>query len=99
MAKVVAEAKPKLPQKLDDVTTYTDIYSSGKQLTYVYGVDAGAQVPAAFIDTMRKSVAGRVCTSEMKEGMVKYGISYHYLYNNSQGNEIGEFQVTARDCG
>jgi hypothetical protein len=99
LQKAVNELKPSLPRRIDDVTTLVDVSHAGEQMTYVYEVDThGRQIPANFTAIARSEVVPKVCASRMKDGMVRYGVSYVYRYNLPNGSRMGEFAVTASDC-
>lgn len=99
LEKAAKELKPSLPKRIDDVTTLVDVSHAGKQLMYVYEVDNhGRQIPSNFTAIARKEVVPKVCGSRMKDGMVRYGVSYVYRYNLRNGSRLSEFAVTASDC-
>ena len=99
LTKVVNQLKPNLPTRLDDATTLVDVWHAGKQLTYLYEVDArGRQIPSTFTAIVRNAVMPKVCGSDMKAGTVRYGITYVYRYNLQNGSRIGEFAIAASDC-
>jgi len=99
LQQAVNELKPSLPKRIDDVTTLVDVSHVGKQMTYVYEVDThGRQIPSNFTAAARREVVPKVCGSRMKDGMVRYGVSYVYRYNLPNGSRAGEFAVTASDC-
>lgn len=99
LTKVVNQLKPNLPTRLDDATTLIDVWHTGKQLTYLYEVDThGRQIPSNFTAIARNVVMPKVCGSGMKDGIVRYGITYVYRYNLRDGSRIGEFAITASDC-
>jgi hypothetical protein len=96
---VVNQLKPNRPKKIDGVTTLIDVWHSGKQITYLYEVDThGRQIPSNFTAIARNEVVPKVCGSDMKDGIVNYGITYVYRYNLPNGSRAGEFAVTASDC-
>ncbi len=98
LAQVVQWTKPTLPKKLDDVTTMTDISYADHRMSCVYDLDAkDGQERPDLIAALRKTLAGRVCASQMKQAM-KAGVSFTFRYNSSAGGEIGEFALTAADC-
>ena len=99
LTKVVDQLKPNLPKKIDGVTTLIDVWHIGKQITYLYEVDIhGRQIPSNFTAIVRNEVVPKVCGSDMKDGIVGYGITYVYRYNLPNGSRVGEFAVTASDC-
>lgn len=99
LTKVVDQLKPNLPKKIDAVTTLIDVWHTGKQITYLYEVDLhGRQIPSNFTAIARNEVVPKVCGSDMKDGIVNYGITYVYRYNLPGGSRVGEFAVTASDC-
>jgi hypothetical protein len=99
LTNVVNQLKPNLPKKIDGVTTLIDVWHSGKQITYLYEVDThGRQIPSNFTAIARNEVVPKVCGSDMKDGIVNYGITYVYRYNLPNGSRAGEFAVTASDC-
>src|SRR5690242_3791826 len=99
LTKVVNQLKPSLPTRVDNATTLIDVWHTGKQLTYLYEVDThGRQIPSNFMAIVRNAVMPKVCGSDMKDGIVRYGIAYVYRYNLHDGSRIGEFAITASDC-
>jgi hypothetical protein len=99
LTQVVNQLKPNLPKKIDEVTTLIDVWHNGKQITYLYEVNLrGRQIPSNFTAIARNEVVPKVCGSDMKGGIVSYGITYVYRYNLPNGSRVGEFAVTASDC-
>lgn len=99
LTQVVSQLKPNLPKKIDGVTTLIDVWHTGKEMTYLYEVDVrGRQIPSNFTAIARNEVVPKVCGSDMKNGIVNYGITYVYRYNLPNGTRVGEFAVTASDC-
>jgi hypothetical protein len=97
------ELKPKLPMKLDDVTTWIDVAATGNRLTYYYKIDVDASQVAAdsladILKGFREEVAGKVCkVDSMVRDMNRGGI-YRYSYADSKMEPFGAFDVKASDC-
>ena len=102
----VLETKKILPYKVDQATTWTDIYGTNDTIHYVYSVDMDTDVvPAENMAEMRALLESMVC-SKIKPAMcgvannvlLKNGISLVTHYNDNSGKSIGECRFSKADC-
>jgi hypothetical protein len=95
---VAARVKATLPEKFTATTTMTDIAYKHKNMTYVYDVDARGEAPQELMETLRELVAARACVGEFKEAM-RYGYAFTFRYDSPSGGRLGEFTLSAANCG
>ena len=96
--KIVAKrVRETLPEKLNAVTTMTDLTYENKNMTYAYQVDTRGEAPREVMATLRDYVTARACVGEFKEAM-QYGYVFTFRYNNLFGARLGEFTLSAANC-
>ena len=102
----VSTAKKILPFKVDQATTWTDVYGKGDELHYVYRVEMDiAAMPVDQIDMLRPVLEQEICP-KVKPGMcgvandalLKNGISLISHYNDKNGKTLAECRFTKTDC-
>jgi hypothetical protein len=90
----VAAFKSNLPQKVDDVTTLTDITAEGLSVTYHLTVDVAADsVSLGALVLMRSATRGVVCKDAQMTTMIGLGSGYRYVWKDRNGVVIGETTV------
>jgi hypothetical protein len=96
---VVAQIKPTLPRKVDEVTTLIDVASSGVTLAYTFSVDTtNYKLAANFIELVRKNNTPAVCKNEVMVSAMKLGAVYQYTYVDLEKKPLGQFDVKSTDC-
>jgi hypothetical protein len=96
---VVAQIKPTLPRKIDEVTTLIDVASSGVILAYTFSVDTtNYKLAANFIELVRKNNTPAVCKTEVMVSAMKLGAVYQYIYVDLEKKPLGQFDVKSTDC-
>jgi hypothetical protein len=97
--KVVAQLKPTLPRKIDEITTMIDVGSSGVILAYTFMVDTtNFKVMPSFTELARKNTTSGVCKTEDMVSAMKLGAVYQYIYVDSEKKPLGQFDVKSTDC-
>jgi hypothetical protein len=96
---VVKQIKPTLPRKLDEITTLTDIASSGVILAYTYSLDTAklTTVPNVMA-LLQKNTTSQMCKTEAMANALKLGAVYQYIYVDLQSKPLGQFEVKSTDC-
>ena len=102
----VSSAKKILPIKVDQATTWTDVYGKGDEIHYIYRVemDVGA-MPAEQVGMLKPVLEAEICP-KVKPGMcgvandtlLKNGISLKTHYNDKNGKPLAECRFTEKDC-
>ncbi|MBR1777192.1 MAG: hypothetical protein IJ752_01220 [Alphaproteobacteria bacterium] len=102
----VAEAKKILPFKVDQATTWTDVYGSSDEIHYVYQIEMDiGSVPAEQTAMLKPLLEEQICT-KVKPAMcgiandllLKNGISLKTHYNDKSGRLIAECRFIQTDC-
>ena len=102
----VADARKMLPFKVDQATTWTEIYGENDEIHYVYRIDMDvASMPAEQAGMMRSVLEAQICPkikSAMcgvaNEILLKNGISLHTHYNDKTGVPLAGCRFTGTDC-
>lgn len=94
---VATRVKATLPDKLNTVTTMTDIAYRHKNMIYVYDLDTRGEAPQEVMATLRELVGERACFGEFRDAM-QYGYVFTFRYNSPMGAELGQFTLRAGDC-
>lgn len=93
------EIKAKLPWKVDEVTTMTDVEASGLVLTYWYLVATYKYtLKDGFIEIVRKSAVTTLCKNDASSKAMKFGAVYRFIYFDARGKELGTFDAKVTDC-
>jgi hypothetical protein len=95
MSKVVAEARPTLPKRLDDVTTLVAIDIQGNRLRNSLIIEG--YIPPNFIQLARIQ-ALKVCSTKTAGWMFSRGVVYDYFYWDSKRRYLGAATVSKDDC-
>ena len=102
----VSEAKKMLPFKVDQATTWTDVYGGKDEIHYVYRIDMDiSTMPAEQAKIMRPVLEAQICP-KIKPAMcgvannvlLKNGISLKSRYNDKSGRLLAECRFTGTDC-
>ncbi len=85
-----------LPVKVDPVTTLESVTAEGTTLSYHYRADLlRAQLPREALAGLKAGVRTKVCQSEDMRNTVSIGGAYRYVWNDREGQRIGEMIVTS----
>jgi hypothetical protein len=86
----------KLPMKIDEETTLTNLSSIGTKLFYHYRLskEAYSFEPAV----VKASIAKNLCPSYLNKAL-QAGAQIEYQYDNAKGNFVGIVTMTKNDCG
>ena len=104
--KAVTEAKKMLPFKVDQATTWTDVYGGEAEINYVYRVEMDTSaMPAEQVELLKPVLEAQICP-QVKPGMcgvanevlLKNGISLITHYNDKSGELLAECRFTQADC-
>jgi hypothetical protein len=96
---VVAQLKPTLPRKIDEITTMIDVTSSGVILAYTFMIDTtNFKVMPNFIELGQRNTTSGVCKTEVMVNAMKLGAVYQYVYVDPEKKPLGQFDVKATDC-
>ena len=102
----VSEAKKILPYKVDDVTTWTDVYGTNDTLHYIYNIDMDLQsLPAGQISELKPVMEAQICPKVQpamcgiaKTTLLNKGISLLTHYKDKNGNLLAECRFAEKDC-
>lgn len=91
----IASQKPKLPIKLDRVTTMTGISAAGTTLTYRYSVSdtKGLDLAKAKI-----ALVANVCSSNSMKESIQHGAIFRYEWEDKKSKLIGAVDVGSGNC-
>ena len=93
LAKIEADAKSKLPIKIDQTTTFVDLKYEPKKTVYWYVIDVPSNQQ---IDTneLEKNIRSYVCAnSESSRSIREKGFSFEYHYLNKAKTPLATFTV------
>ena len=102
----IAESKKILPFKVDQDTTWTEVYGGNSEIHYVYRIemDIGA-MPAEHVSSMKSLMEAQICPKVQpamcgvaKDTLLNKGISLLTHYNDKSGNTLAECRFTFSDC-
>ena len=102
----VAESKKILPFKVDQETTWTDVYGENSEIHYVYRIetDIGA-MPAGQMSMLKSVMESQICPKVqpamcgvVKDSQLSKGIFLQTHYNDKNGNPLAECRFTINDC-
>lgn len=98
---VVEELSSKLPQVVDQYTTFTKISSDDLRLIYTFEINTGAKSDEAVRKEDSSRMAGYIkegiCTSSKRFLESDIAITYAYQSTTTK-NELFSFTVVAKDC-
>ena len=102
----VREAKKMLPFRVDQATTWTDVYGRDENIHYVYRIDMDiSAVPAEQAGMMRSMLEGQICPKVKpamcgvtKDTLLKSGISVLTHYKDKRGATLADCRITNADC-
>ena len=94
----VAEAKKMLPYKVDDATTWTDVYGTNDTLHYIYNIDMDLQsLPVDQISELKPVMESQICPKVRpamcgvaKSTLLSKGISLLTHYKDKNGTLLAE---------
>lgn len=98
---VIEEYKSKLPQKVDEYTSFIDIKSEDLTLVYVFEINSGVKTDETIIQEdkkrMAKVVKYGICNSSKR--FLESDINIAYVYNSAATKkQLFRFDVTLKDC-
>ncbi len=92
----------KLPQDVDQVTTWTDLKADGKTIVFTYEIadDAAEQFKAdeANKATMSDGLKDEACSDSSLKKQFSNGATVRYEYFTEGGEKVFTDDVKARDC-
>ncbi len=102
----VTQAKKNLPYKIDNTTTWTDIYARGSEVHYVYHIDMDASVLGpSQLENLKPALKNQICPiivpamcKSVREVIFKAGISVMTHYQDKTGIELTSCYITDADC-
>ncbi len=94
LQKEVAVLRHELPIKIDKVTTCTSITTAYHAVTYSFRVTLSPSFVTANQDKIRESVTQMARTTFQTQHLLGQGVSLHYVYFDSDGQELLRFTVT-----
>lgn len=102
----VNDAKKMLPFKVDQATTWTDVYGEDAEINYVYRIEMDiSAMPAEQARLIRPVLESQICPKVkpglcgiMDEVLFKNGISLTSHYNDKNGKPLAECHFTHADC-
>jgi hypothetical protein len=95
MSEMVAEVRPTLPKRLDDVTTLVAIDYQDNRLRNSLIIEG--YIPPNFIQLARIQ-ALKVCSTKTAGWMFSRGIVYDYFYWDTKRHYVGMASVSKDDC-
>ncbi len=98
---VIDEYSNKLPQKVDEYTSFVNIKSEDLTLVYVFEINSGVKTDETIIkedrDRMSKVVTYGICNSSKR--FLESDINIAYVYNSAATKkQLFRFDVTKTDC-
>lgn len=102
----VTESKKILPFKVDQATTWTDVYGGRSEIHYVYRIemDVGT-MPEAQAVMMRPVLEAQICPKVepamcgvANDTLLKNGISLMTHYKDKSGKTLAECRFTKENC-
>jgi len=84
------------PQKVDETTDLLRVEGIGTTLRYTYEVSTN---PAALPATLRTNLLQEICTREGLRPLIEAGATIDYVFDRTDGSEIGVVSVTRDMCG
>lgn len=85
-----------VPQKLDPITTMTDMTAEGR--TWVYHYTLSENLEASHIESFRPRVVGQVCGNPDMVKMLRMGIGFRYSYTTPTIAAPVAFSISVDDC-
>jgi hypothetical protein len=95
MSKIVAEVRPTLPKRLDDVTTLVAIDYQANRLRNNFIIEG--YIPPNFIQLARNQ-ALKVCSTKTANWVFSRGVVYDYFYWDTKRHYLGMATVSKDDC-
>ena len=103
---VVSQAKKNLPYKIDNTTTWTDIYAQGSEVHYVYNIDMDTSVLSSNqLENLKPMLKNQICPviipsmcKSVREVVLKKGIALMMHYQDKTGTELTSCYITDADC-
>lgn len=92
-----AKSSLNLPNKVDNVTTLTDITSEGNTIQYHYIIH-DADTSNLSDDSLRNSIKPSVCNNSSSKDLLNKAISFQYIYVIKETNQQYGFTVAQGDC-
>ncbi|MBO4521044.1 MAG: hypothetical protein J5787_07555 [Alphaproteobacteria bacterium] len=102
----VAEARKMLPFKVDQATTWTEVYGRKNEIHYVYRIEMDiSAMPEAQANLMRPVLEAQICPKVQpamcgiaNDTLLKNGISMISHYNDKTGTPLAECRFTKESC-
>ena len=102
----VSEAKKMLTFKVDQATTWTDVYGGEAEINYVYRIEMDTSaMPAEQARLLRPVFENQICPKVkpglcgvMDEVLFKNGVSLTTHYTDKNGGLLAECHFTHADC-
>lgn len=102
----VMDVKKTLPFKVDNTTTWTDVYGTDDEIHYVYRIDMDLQsLSSEQLLMMKPVMEAQICPKVQpamcgaaKTAILDKGISLLTHYNDKNGNLLAECRFTEMSC-
>lgn len=97
LAGSIAHWKPRLPMRVDEVTTLVNVSARDGALIYDYRVAAPAAAvdAAAFSRDLGRGLQAQNCGDDAARELLELGGSFEYSYRGNGGEEIATIPITA----
>lgn len=104
--KNVAEAKSVLPMKVDDETSWVDVYGENGEIHYIYRVETDiGGVPEDKRAFLKPVLEAKICSTVrpalcgvVYDALLAKGIALQTHYNDKNGVPMAECRFEAKDC-
>jgi len=98
--KATDEAQPTLPQRVDEITTWTAVSYSGASVTLDFKLDReAADLPQNALSLIRQNAVKQVCQNPSILSAMKADRVYVYKYQTADAKSLGQFEIRSTDCG
>ena len=99
IADAVTEVKAStpFPNRVDSITTWTEIKASGMSVLYNFQVD-NIDTSSFTNEGIKSSLLADICSIEAINVLLDNGATLKYQYKDYQSNPIFYFEVTKVDC-
>jgi hypothetical protein len=99
MTEAAASIKKTLPQLVDSRTILIDVEYADRNMTYVYITSATKLQLQAIRSAVQKDSTEYNCASRLIYSTLTGGVTYRYIYLDSNGDPGIAFSVSRKSCG
>lgn len=86
-----------LPKILDQNTTWIGVNQTGRLFIYTYKLTLKLEKNTDFFDKQKRETAQKLCNNVTREDLDR-DVLIRFVYKDPQGTDLGEFEITKRDC-